>query len=279
MQKIKLSNGIEMPTFGLGTYMITPTDAQRSVREALKMGYRLIDTANLYGNEKAVGIGLRESGVNREDVFISTKLWVTEYKNENAVDETLNRLGVDYVDLLFVHQPAGDYMAGYRKVEQAYKEGKVKAIGISNFYGKDLERILNEAEIKPHVAQLERHPYYTGKDINDILNENNIQVMGWFPLGHGDKSLITAPVFKELGEKYGKSPVQIILKWHTQMGFVVIPGSKNVDHIRDNIDIFDFELTDEDMAKIAVLDKEKKYMEINLAVKAIYLLYRPKYEP
>lgn len=278
MQKIILNNGIEIPNIGLGTYMISPEDAQVSVREALKMGCRLIDTANIYVNEKAVARGIVESGVNREDIFISSKLWVSEYKNENAVNETLERLGIDYIDLLFVHQAAGDYISGYKIIEKAYKEGKVKSIGISNFYGKDLDTVLSEAEIKPQIVQVERHPFYTGQDINHILKENKIEVMAWYPLGHGDKKLVNNPIFQELGEKYGKTPVQVILRWHIQMGYIVIPGSRNPDHIRDNLNIFDFELSNEDMAKIAVLDKEKKYFDVNFAAKAFFSLYKPQYE-
>ena len=216
--------------------------------------------------------------MKREDVFISTKLWVNEYKNENAIDETLERLGVDYIDLLFIHQPVGDYLAGYKKLEKAYKEGKIRTIGISNFYGKALKKILDNAEIKPQVIQVERHPYYTGKDINDILEANNIQVMAWYPLGHGDKRLMYNSIFKEIGEKYGKTPVQVILRWHIQMGYVVIPGSKNVDHIKENLNIFDFELSQFDMDMISVLDKEKKYSEINILAKIFFKLLRPKYE-
>ena len=278
MKTVKLNNGVDMPVFGLGTYKIKPEDARNGVREAIRNGYRLIDTANAYGNERAVGRGIKESGVKREDIFISTKLWVNEYKNENAIDETLERLGVDYIDLLFIHQPVGDYLAGYKKLEKAYKEGKIRTIGISNFYGKALKKILDNAEIKPQVIQVERHPYYTGKDINDILEENNIQVMAWYPLGHGDKRLIYNSIFKEIGEKYGKTPVQVILRWHIQMGYVVIPGSKNVDHIKENLNIFDFELSQFDMDMISVLDKEKKYSEINILAKIFFKLLRPKYE-
>lgn len=278
MKTVKLNNGVDMPVFGLGTYKIKPEDARNGVREAIRNGYRLIDTANAYGNERAVGRGIKESGVKREDIFISTKLWVNEYKNENAIDETLERLGVDYIDLLFIHQPVGDYLAGYKKLEKAYKEGKIRTIGISNFYGKALKKILDNAEIKPQVIQVERHPYYTGKDINDILEENNIQVMAWYPLGHGDKRLIYNSIFKEIGEKYGKTPVQVILRWHIQMGYVVIPGSKNVDHIKENLNIFDFELSKFDMDMISVLDKEKKYSEINILAKIFFKLLRPKYE-
>ena len=278
MNFITLNNGVKMPMIGIGTFMISPDDAEVSVREALKMGYRLVDTANAYVNEKAIGRGIKESLVDRKDIFVSTKLWVTEYENPNAVDETLERLNLDYIDLLFIHQPAGNYMAGYRQLEKAYKEGKIKAIGISNFEGKYLDDLLSRAEIKPQVIQVERHPYYKGKDIEDVLNKNDIKVMSWYPLGHGDSKLINEPIFKELGEKYGKSPAQIILKWHIQKGFIVIPGSKNISHIRDNFDINDFELSDEDMEKIASLDSEKRYYYVNDDALNGYANFKLEYE-
>ncbi|MBR3151882.1 MAG: aldo/keto reductase [Erysipelotrichaceae bacterium] len=259
MEYITLNNGIKCPVVGIGTYMLKPAEAENSVREALKMGYRLIDTANAYVNEKAVGRGIRESGVERGEVFLSTKLWPSEYENENAVDETLARLGVDYVDLLYIHQPAGNWLAGYRLLEKAYKEGKAKSIGISNFEGEYIEKLQHEWEIAPQFIQVEAHPYFTQKELRETLDRYDIKLMSWYPLGHGDKSLIEEPVFAELGKKYGKTPAQVILRWHTQMGFVVIPGSKNVDHIRDNLNILDFELTEEEMQKVAQLDKGVRY--------------------
>ena len=255
----KLNNGIEIPSVGIGTYMISPEDAEVSVREALKMGYRLIDTANAYVNERACGRGIKSSGVAREDIFVSTKLWPSEYENENAVDETLERLGLEYIDLLFLHQPAGNWKAGYKQLEKAYKEGKIKSIGISNFEGKYIEELLNICEIEPQVIQVECHPYFTQDELRKITEPKDIKIMSWYPLGHGDKSLIEEPIFKKLGDKYGKTPAQIILKWHTQMGFIVIPGSKNVNHIKDNFDLFDFELTSEEMKQICSLNKNYRY--------------------
>ena len=247
MEYVTLNNKLECPVVGIGTFMLSPADAENSVREALKMGYRLIDTANAYVNERAVGRGMKDSGVKREEIFLSTKLWPSEYENPNAVDETLERLGVDYVDLLYIHQP------------KAYKEGKAKSIGISNFEGKYIEELETKWEIAPQFIQVEAHPYFTQKELRKMLDKYDIKLMSWYPLGHGDKSLINEPVFAELGKKYGKSPAQIILRWHTQMGFVVIPGSKNVDHIKDNLNILDFKLTDEELAKIAELDKNERY--------------------
>lgn len=259
MENIVLNNKLECPVVGIGTFMLAPADAQNSVREALKMGYRLVDTANAYVNERAVGRGIKESGVNQDEVFLSTKLWPSEYENVNAVDETLERLGVDYVDLLYIHQPAGNWLAGYRQLEKAYKEGKAKAIGISNFEGKYIEELETKWEIVPQFIQVEAHPYFTQTELRKTLDKYDIKLMSRYPLGHGDKSLINEPVFAELGKKYGKSSAQIILRWHTQMGFVVIPGSKNVAHIKDNLDILDFKFTDEEMAEIAKLDKNERY--------------------
>jgi diketogulonate reductase-like aldo/keto reductase len=259
METIKLNNGLTCPVIGIGTFMLSPADAENSVREALKMGYRLIDTANAYVNERAVGRGMKQSGVKREDVFLSTKLWPSEYENPNAVDETLERLGVNYVDLLYIHQPAGNWLAGYRQLEKAYQEGKARAIGISNFEGKYIEELQGKWEIVPQFIQVEAHPYFTQKELRRTLDPYGIRLMSWYPLGHGDKSLLQEPVFARLGEKYGKSPAQVILRWHTQMGFVVIPGSKNVEHIRDNLNILDFTLTDAEMAEIAGLDKDVRY--------------------
>ncbi len=275
---MELNNGIEMPQIGIGTFMISPVDAEESVCNALVLGYRLIDTANAYVNERAVGRGIKKSGIPREKIFLSTKLWVSEYENPNAVEETMERLGVDYIDLLFLHQPAGNYLAGYKLLEKAYKEGKIKAIGLSNFDSDALNEILEKCEIKPQVYQGERHPYYTGKNKKDLLKEKKIKVMSWYPLGHGDSNLINEPLFKELGKKYAKSPAQVILRWHIQMGFIVIPGSRNIEHIKDNLNIFDFELTEEEMKRIARLDKEKRYFVIDETSLSNYAYWSPTYE-
>ncbi len=263
METVKLYNGVEAPVLGIGTFMISPEDTENSVYEALKAGYRMIDTANAYMNETAVGKGLAkaiaEGIVTREEVFVSTKLWPTVYESEYAVEDTLSRLGLDYVDLLFIHQPGGNYMAGYRQLEKAYKEGKARSLGVSNMTDAKLNLLLAEAEIAPHVIQLEAHPYCTEKAAREKLAKYGTVLMGWYPLGHGDRGLVNEEVFTKLAKKYNKSNAQIVLRWHTQMGFLTIPGSKNPDHIRDNGNIFDFTLTDEEMAEIAKLDGTKKY--------------------
>ena len=278
MQTVKLNNGITCPTVGIGTFTLSPSDAENSVREALKMGCSLVDTANAYVNERAVGRGIKASGKKREEIFLSTKLWPSEYENPNAVSETLERLGVDYVDLLFIHQPAGNRLAGYRQLEKAYREGKARAIGISNFEGEYFSELETEWEIVPQFIQVEAHPYFTQSELRKTLDKYGIALMSWYPLGHGDKALIGEPIFAELGKKYGKTPAQVILRWHTQMGFVVIPGSRNVDHIRDNLNVLDFTLTDEEMARIARLDRGERYYHRTDAQLERFALWQPTYE-
>ena len=180
MNEITLNNNLKCPVIGIGTFMLSPAEAQNSVREALKMGYRLVDTANAYVNERAVGRGIKESGVARSEVYLSTKLWPSEYENPNAVDETLERLGVDYVDLLYIHQPAGNWLAGYRALEKAYKEGKAKAIGISNFEGKYIAELEQKWEIAPQFIQVEAHPYYTQTELRKTLDKYGIRLMSWY---------------------------------------------------------------------------------------------------
>ena len=259
MEFVTLNNGVKMPMAGIGTFLLTPDEAEASVLSALQCGYRLIDTANAYLNEKAVGRAMKASGLPREEIFLETKLWPAFYEQEDAVEKTLERLGTDYIDLLLIHQPAGNYIAGYKQMEKAYKAGKVRAIGLSNFTPAMIQEILDVCEVKPAVLQTEVHPYSQEKALKEFLNKEGIAIQAWYPLGHGDKALLEEPVFTKLGEKYGKSAAQIILRWHIQDGNIVIPGSKNPDHIRDNFDLFDFALTDEEMGEIAALDKQKRY--------------------
>lgn len=259
MKYATLNNGVKMPMAGIGTFLLTPDEAEASVLSALECGYRLIDTANAYVNEKAVGRAMKRSGLKREEIFLETKLWPSFYEQEDAVEKTLKRLDTDYIDLLLIHQPAGNYIAGYKLMEKAYKEGKVKAIGLSNFNEKQIREILDICEVKPAVLQTEVHPYSQEKKLKEFLDKEGIIIQAWYPLGHGDKALIQEPLFTELGKKYGKSNAQIILRWHIQAGNIVIPGSKNPAHIKDNFNLFDFALTDDEMAKITALDKQKRY--------------------
>ena len=259
MEFATLNNGVKMPMAGIGTFLLTPDEAEASVLSALACGYRLIDTANAYVNEKAVGRAMKKSGVDRKDIFLETKLWPAFYEQADAVDKTLERLGTDYIDLLLIHQPAGNYIAGYQLMEKAYKEGKVKAIGLSNFTPEQIREILDICEVKPAVLQTEVHPYSQEKELKAFLSDEGIVIQAWYPLGHGDKALIQEPLFAQLGQKYGKSSAQIILRWHIQSGNIVIPGSKDPDHIKANLDLFDFTLTDDEMAKIAAMDQRKRY--------------------
>lgn len=259
MEFATLNNGLKMPMAGIGTFLLSPDEAEASVLAALEDGYRLIDTANAYVNEKAVGRAMKKSGLPREEIFLETKLWPSFYENDDAVDKTLERLGTGTIDLLLIHQPAGNYVAGYRQMEKAYKEGKVKAIGLSNFNQAQIEEILGLCQVKPAVLQTEVHPYFQEQELKKFLSKEGMVIQAWYPLGHGDKALLEEPLFTQLGKKYGKTNAQIILRWHIQDGNIVIPGSKNPAHIKDNFDLFDFSLTEEEMAKIAALDKNTRY--------------------
>lgn len=259
MEYTVLNNGVKMPMAGIGTFLLTPDEAEAAVLSALRDGYRLIDTANAYVNEKAVGRAMKKSGVAREEIFLETKLWPSFYEQEDAVEKTLERLGADYIDLLLIHQPAGNYVAGYRLMEKAYKEGKVKAIGLSNFNPEQIREILSLCEVKPAVLQTEVHPYAQEGELKEFLAQEKMVIQAWYPLGHGDAALLQEPVFAKLGEKYGKTPAQVILRWHVQEGNIVIPGSKNPEHIRDNFSLFDFALTDEERKEIKALNQNKRY--------------------
>lgn len=259
MEFITLNNGVKMPVAGIGTFLLTPDEAEASVLSALQCGYRLIDTANAYVNEKAVGRAMKRSGLAREEIFLETKLWPAFYEQEDAVEKMLDRLDTDYIDLLLIHQPAGNYTAGYQLMEKAYQEGKVRAIGLSNFNKAQIQEILKICNVKPAILQTEVHPYSQEKELKAFLEQEKMAIQAWYPLGHGDKGLIQEPLFAKLAEKYQKSSAQIILRWHVQNGNVVIPGSKNPAHIRDNFDLFDFSLSDEEMAEIEAMDKKKRY--------------------
>lgn len=256
---LTLSNGVVMPMAGIGTFLLSPDEAEASCVSALADGYRLIDTANAYVNERAVGRAMKRSGLKREEIFLETKLWPSFYEQADAVEKTLERLDTDYIDLLLIHQPAGNYVAGYRLMEKAYKEGKVRAIGLSNFNMEQSKEILSICEVRPAILQTEVHPYFQERELKEYLASESMAIQAWYPLGHGDKALIEEPVFSKLAQKYGKSNAQIILRWHIQSGIIVIPGSKNPAHIKDNFALFDFALTDEEMSEVAALDKNTRY--------------------
>ena len=279
MEYITLNNGIKILQLGLGTYLLKPDDAQSSVTSALGMGYELIDTANAYVNERAVGRGVRESDLPRENVFLETKLWPYFYNSDTAVDETLERLNTPYIDLMILHQPAGDYLAGYEKLEIAYKEGKLRSIGISNFDENEIEKLLANCEIVPSLIQVECHPYFPQTELKKLLAQHDIALQAWYPLGgRGNSDIMDEPVVRDLAVKYGKTPAQIIMRWHIQEGNIVIPGSKNPTHIADNIDVFDFELTDSDMTAMATLDRGKPFYERTPEKLAQYATWHPDVE-
>ena len=257
--KLTLSNGVEMPMAGIGTFLLTPDEAEASCLSALENGYRLIDTANAYVNERAVGMAMRKSGLDRKEIFLETKLWPAFYEQPDAVEKTLERLDTDCIDLLLIHQPAGNYVAGYRQMEAAVRAGKVRAIGLSNFNKEQIREILSICQTRPVLLQTEVHPYFQEKSLKEFLASEGMAIQAWYPLGHGDQALLDEPVFAKLAKKYGKSSAQIILRWHLQSKTIVIPGSKNPSHIRDNFALFDFFLTPEEMAEIAALDKGVRY--------------------
>ena len=279
MEYLKLNNGVEMPVEGLGTFLMTPAEAEAASLAALEAGYEHIDTANAYMNEKAVGRAIAKSGVDREKLFVSTKLWPSVYEaGDAAVDGTLARLGLEYVDMLILHQPVGDYLAAWKTMEKAYRDGKVRALGLSNFPQDKIAEVIGAAEIKPQLVTVECHPYFAQTELRGFLEPYGIVIEAWYPLGHGDAVLQAEPVFAELAGKYDKTPAQVILRWHTQMGTSIIPGSKNPQHIVDNADIFDFRLTDDEIARIAELDGTKKYYEATEEALAGYLAMKPDFD-
>ena len=266
---ITLNDGNKIPQFGLGVFQIPGDEkTKEACLEAFKLGYRHIDTAHAYQNERGVGQAVKESGIPREEIWITSKLWPSEYgegKTAKAIDKMLERLQTDYIDLLLLHQQFGDYLGAWKDMEKAVAESKVKSIGLSNFESERLEEVLAAATINPSVLQVECHPYYQQNDLKKRIAPYNTVIESWYPLGHGDAALIEEPVFTKLAEKYGKTNAQIILRWHIQEGTIVFPKSSNPVHIKENIDIFDFELTEEEMNEIRQLDKGFRYYTRTLA--------------
>lgn len=262
MQNFVMNNGYEIPAMGYGVFQMSSAEVAEHLPEAIAAGYRHIDTANYYFNEKAVGEVIAKSGIPREEFFITTKLFPQSYPYEQCkvdIDKTLARLGLDYIDLLLFHQPYGEYVSGWKAMEEAARAGKVRSIGLSNFSAAKVQQVLDVATIKPAVLQVEINPYWNQHELKSALAEHKIVFEGWYPLGHGDANLLAEPVFAELAEKYGKTPAQVIERWHIQEGNVIFPKTLNPEHMADNLDIFDFELTEEEMARINELPQHAYY--------------------
>lgn len=265
---LELNNGCLIPQFGLGVYQVRGDEQTEKVcSEALSIGYRHIDTAHAYQNERGVGKAVKNSGIPREKIWITSKLWPSEYgkgKTMEGINKMLSRLDSDYIDLLLLHQQFGDYISAWHDMELAVAMGKVRAIGLSNFESDRLEEVLSFAQIKPAVLQVECHPYYQQAELKERIKPCKTIIESWYPIGHGDSHLINEPIFTKLAQKYDKTNVQIILRWHIQEGNVVFPKTENPQHLSDNINIFDFSLTDSEMQEIRKLDCGKRFFNMSL---------------
>ena len=276
---LELNNGLKMPQFGLGVFLIK--DGKETIDaclNAFKLGYRHIDTAHAYQNERGVGEALKQSGLKRDEVWITTKAWPTEYgegKTLKAIDKMLERLQTDYIDLLLLHQQVGDYLGAWKDMEKAVSLGKVKSIGLSNFK-KNLEDLLAHATLKPAAIQVECHPYFNQHELKKRMAEFGTVVESWYPLGHGDAHLLNEPILTKLAEKYHKTTAQIILRWHIEEGNSVFPKTTNPEHLKENFDIFDFSLTSEDMAEIAKLNCNRRYFTDTLEQQQRFAHWKPE---
>ena len=258
MESVKLNNGVEMPLEGFGVFQVPdPAQCEQAVLDAIASGYRLIDTAAAYMNEKAVGEAVKKCGVPREELFITTKLWVQDASYEGAkqaIQTSLDNLGLDYLDLYLIHQPMGDYIGAYRAMEEAYQEGKLRAIGVCNFYPARLADLCETVTVMPAVNQVELHPFFQQEDALALMKEYGVHPEAWGPFAEGNHRIFTHPVLTKIGEKYGKSAAQVALRWNVQRGVTVIPKSVHKERMEQNLDIWNFTLSDEDMAEIAKLD-------------------------
>lgn len=259
MNYVTLNNGVKMPMEGFGVFQVPdPAECERSVLTALQTGYRLIDTAAAYMNEEAVGRAIRKSGIPREEIFLTTKLWVQDFGYENAkkaIQTCMDKLGVDYLDLLLIHQPVGDYIGAYRAMEEACKEGKVRAIGVSNFYPARLADLIMTVDVVPAVNQVELHPFFQQPQALEVMKEYGVQPEAWGPFAEGQFGIFTNPVIQEIARAHNKTAGQVILRWNVQRGVVVIPKSVHKERIEENFNIWDFELTGSEMKAMASLDK------------------------
>lgn len=258
MEYVTLNNGVKMPVLGYGVYQIEPAECERCVLDAISTGYRLIDTAQAYYNEEGVGNAVRKCGIPREELFITTKVWISNAgydKAKTSIDESLRKLRTDFIDLLLIHQPFGDYYGTYRAMTEAYKAGKVRAIGVSNFYPDRLIDICQFSEVIPAVNQVETHPFNQQAEAKEIMRKYGVQIESWGPFAEGKKNMFHQPVLAEIGAKHGKSVAQVILRFLIQSGVVVIPKSTHKERMAQNLDVFDFMLTEEDMQRIVELDE------------------------
>lgn len=258
MQTVKLNNGVEMPILGYGVFLVDPKECERCVTDAIDVGYRMIDTAQAYYNEEGVGAAIKKSGINREEFFLVTKVWITNSGEEKAVksiEESLKKLQTDYVDLLLIHQPFGDYYGTYRAMEKAYKDGKTRAIGVSNFFPDRFVDLCNFVEIKPMINQMETHVFQQEKTLRKYMDKYNTQLMSWSPMARGENNFFNNEILKSIGEKYNKSVAQVALRFLTQENVIVIPKSTHKERMRENFEIFDFELSKDDMTTLRSLDK------------------------
>lgn len=262
MQNLTMNNGLTIPQLGYGVFQMTSAEVAGHLPEAIAAGYTHVDTANAYFNEVAVGEAIKASGVKREGLFVTSKLFPQDYPYEKcrrAIDDTLERLGLGYLDLLLFHQPYGEYVSGWKAMEEAVRDGKVRSIGLSNFSEAKIREILSVAEVRPAVIQVEINPRWNQHALKSAFAGESFVYEGWYPLGHGDKTLLAMPVFQKLAEKYGKSAAQVILRWHVQEGNVVFPKTLNPVHMADNLDVFDFELTADEMAEIDAVPQQAYY--------------------
>ena len=260
MNYVTLENGVKMPQLGYGVYQVTKEECERCVLDALKVGYRLFDTAQSYFNEEEVGNAIVKSGVSREEIFLTSKVWIDHYGYEEcrkSVLESLRKLKTDYIDLMLLHQPFSDYYGAYRALEDLYDEGKIKAIGISNFYPDRMVDLASFTRIKPMINQIEIHPYHQQVFSKEWHDNYGVQLEAWAPFGEGRKNMFELSELKEIGDKYGKTVAQVILRWHLQRGIVVIPKSTHLERMKENFNVFDFELAQEDMDVISKLDKNE----------------------
>lgn len=259
MMYVTLSNGVKMPQLGYGVYQVTKDECERCVLDALKVGYRSIDTAQSYFNEEEVGNAVNKSGISRNEIFLTTKVWVEHYGYEEckkSIENSLEKLRTDYIDLMLLHQPFSDYYGAWRALEEYYEAGKLRAIGISNFYPDRMVDIASFAKICPMVNQIEVHPHNQQTEAMEWNKKYGLQVEAWAPFGEGRGGMFDLPELKAIAEKYGKTAAQVILRWHLQRGIVVIPKSTHIERMKENLDVFNFELTAEDMSVIAELDKK-----------------------